>query len=221
MEIDNALLGIQKMLKLIFYREKSIRDALMEAFAEIYLNHSLSVEKTKNQDCPDSKNIHYMQVKNLSNMILKLNQGELICAEALIKELYAAQKFNQIHLQILWERYAKKYSKITDEDSRAALIIIGMLASAQPSLIRNESNLNNIISISLEPPHCHDHRFVADTCEVLLKSFKLPQIDLMEKFFKLPPDHLLFIRLRSIIADSISDIDSKYWLRMASSCIKV
>ncbi|KAH9529690.1 Ncapd2p [Dermatophagoides farinae] len=221
MEIDNAMFGIQKMLKLIFNREKSIRDALMEAFTEIYLNHSPNEEKTRKEDLPDIKSIHYMEVKHLSNMILKLNQGELICAEAVIKELYVAQKFNQIHLQILWERYAKKYSKITDEDSRAALIIIGMLASAQPSLIRNESNLNNIISISLEPPHCYDHRFVADTCEVLMKTFKMPQTELMERFFKLPPDHLLFIRLRSIMAESITNIDSKYWLRMSSTVIKV
>ncbi|XP_027201772.2 CAP-D2 condensin subunit [Dermatophagoides pteronyssinus] len=227
MEIDNALFGIQQMLKLIFSREKPVRDALMEAFGEIYLNQSADnggaekLTKNQQQDCPANKALHYLEVKNLSNMILKLNQGELICAEAIIKELYAAQKFNQIHLQILWERYAKKYSRITDDDSRAALIIIGMLASAQPSLIRNESNLNNIISISLEPPHCLDHRFVSDTCEVLLKAFRLPQIDLMERFFKLPTDHLLFMRLRSIIADSITEIDSKYWLRMSSVIIKV
>lgn len=223
MEIENAIVGIQKMLKLIFTKEKAVKEALLEAFVEIYLKDSKSeTEVDDNEDAPGNhkKSLAAIEIRNLSNMILKLNQGELICAETLIQQLYEAKKFDQIHLRVLWERYAMKLANTSPEESRAALIIIGMIASAEPTLVRNDTNMNNIITVSLEERK-DDYRLVADTCNVLLKTFKIPATESMEQFYKLQPDNVLFQKLKNILTNSITNTSNSYWYLMASSIIKV
>lgn len=225
MEIENSVIGVQKMLKLIFTKEKTIKDALLDAFIGIYLKDLSEENENDEEDVEDEtgnkkKSIAAQEVRNMSNMILRLDQGELISAEKLIKDLYASKKFDQIHLRILWERYAMKLANTSLEESRAALLLIGMIADAEPSLIRNETNLNNIISISLENRK-DDYRLVADSCMVLLKAFKLPSTELMEHFFKLQPDHILFQRLKTILIDSINGVENNYWYQMASSILTV
>lgn len=211
MEIENASDAIPKMLKLIFTKENSIKEALLEAFTEIYLNYGAVATSIQVQA--------RLEMEHLTKMILKLNQGELICAEVLIQELNKAKKINTKHIDILWEKYLEKNSRHL-EDNRAALTILGMLAVTKPDMILNEENLANIINISLEL-YCQNLRLVADTCEVLLKSIHLPQTENMELFYKLPPTHLLFQRLRIIMVQSISNIENKYWIRMCSKVIKL
>ncbi|KAF7493439.1 Condensin complex subunit 1 [Sarcoptes scabiei] len=216
MEIDNAECGLQKMLKLIFNKEKTIQEALLRAFTEIYLNFP----EIDDPNQYDQNHFYHLQIRHLSNMIAKLNQGELVCVERLIRELFQAKKFNQIHVRILWERYAMKYSNLNEDDSRIALVIIGMLAFAQPELIREPKNLNNIIVVSFQQLRHNDH-LVADTCDVILKSFQLPQTDKMEYFFKLPNDHNLFQHLHQIMVDKIIDNKTKYWNLISQRTVKI
>lgn len=209
MEIENVSATIPKMLKLILTKENSVIETLIDAFTEIYLNYG-GVANEKETQC-------ILEIEHLSKMILKLNQGELICAELLLQKLYQTKKISSMHINILWEKYLTKNSRL--EDNRAALIILGMLAPIEPSLILDEKNLTKIINTSLEQ-YCQDLRLVADTCEVLLKSIQLPQVEKMELFYKLPQNHLLFQRLRIIMVKSIANIENKYWIRMCSKIIK-
>ena len=234
LDLSNAVIGIQKMLRLIFTKEKSIKEKLLGSFVEIYLNEYNETQQSNNQEndlegendednIPNvelSKSTAFKEIRNFSNMILQLNQGELICAEALVQELYKINRFTLLHQQVLWERYAMKLSKTSEEDARAALIIIGMLVSAKPELIQNSNALDNLISISLID-RCNDLRLVADTCDVLIRSYKLPTTENCDLFYKLPDQHLLFSRLQIILEDSISALENPYWNRMAAGIVKV
>ncbi|KAH9397082.1 Ncapd2p [Tyrophagus putrescentiae] len=224
LQLDKAIIGMQQMLKLIFSNEKTIKEKLVEAFKEIYLNEAddrlrggRGAEEEEEAAASDeedgdggggqqrSKVIALREVRNLSRLLLTLNQGELLCAEALIRQLYLeGNTFKAMHLQVLWERYSLKLRRTTQEESRAALMLIGMLASARPSLVHNENNLSTLVRVSLEEPRCRDYHLVANTCDVLLCTFTMPSIEGGERWLKLPNDHPLFTRLVAILVDSLA-----------------
>lgn len=232
LDLPDAIVGVKYMLKLIFTKEKAIKLRLMDAFIEIYLTETVINDENEvysenengmQQEVVQSVNLRktaFLEIRNFSNMILGLNQGELICAEALVQEIYLTKKFTQSHIQVLWERYALKIKPTNSEESRAALIIIGMLASAHPDLIQNEKSLDNLIKISFED-RCNDFRLVADTCDILIRAYHLPSADTCQLFFKLQPNHPLFERLQIIMIDSLKNIEDKYCYPMIASIIKV
>lgn len=248
LQLDKGLIGVQQMLKLIFSNEKMVKEKLVEAFKEIYLNEvderlpgsagaaddadldpENGAEAVEQQQQPASKVTAIREVRNLSKLLLTLNQGEMLCAEALIKQLYLEGKtFKPMHQQVLWERYAMKLPGTGKEESRAALVLIGMLASAAPSLVHNEANLGTLVRVSLEEPRCTDYRLVGDTCDVLLRSFTLPSVEAGEHFLRLPNEHPLFSRLKAILVGSFGvgegtagSEESKYWHQMAAHSVKV
>lgn len=72
-----------------------------------------------------------------------------------------------INVQVLWEKYSMKYPATSPVDSRAALMILTMIAQAEPNIVTN--NLDVLMKIGLGPRAKDDLLLVRDTCRMLLK----------------------------------------------------
>jgi len=69
--------------------------------------------------------------------------------------------------QILWEKFCLKYPDTSPIDSRTALMIITMIAQAEPNIITD--NLDILVKIGLGPRAKDDLLLARDTCRMLLK----------------------------------------------------
>jgi condensin complex subunit 1 len=215
--VQDAITGVRKLILLVWSQEKSIKDSAISAYKRIYLDFenegrlSEASEKVK----------AFSVVKSLSELVMGATLGELISIEQLLKELMNSNEIQQIHIQVLWERFALKLSNTTLEESRAAIQLIGMLATSNPELIRSENNLNAIITIGLGDRGREDSRLVSEVCVALGKAFRLPKAESCELFYRLPKDHQLFKSLSSLLINGLNNINDNYFNVMCDEIIKV
>ena len=146
--VKDAIYGVRKLILLIWSQEKSIRDSAITAYKRIYLDTESEDRFSDSSDKMSRQKANAI-IKSLSELVMGAALGELISVEQLLKELMDSKDINTTHIQILWERFAMKLSNTTPEESRAAIQLIGMLASSNPDLIRSETNLSAIIETAL------------------------------------------------------------------------
>lgn len=123
---------------------------------------------------------------NFSSLTIKASLGELTSLEELLAEMTKKQLIESSVIQVLWEifgtfdlstklilsvamRYGKT-SKKTPLQSRGALIILSMIGSADPEVIRNKINL--LVQVGLGPRWKEDEYLARYTCVALQKLAK-------------------------------------------------
>lgn len=70
-------------------------------------------------------------------------------------------------MQILWEKFSMKYPATSPVDSRAALMILTMIAQAETNIVID--NLDVLVKMGLGPRAKEDLLLARDTCRMLLK----------------------------------------------------
>lgn len=70
-------------------------------------------------------------------------------------------------MQVLWEKFSMKYPDTSPINSRTALMILTMIAQAEPKIVID--NVNMLVEIGLGPRAKDDLLFARDTCRMLLK----------------------------------------------------
>ena len=146
--MEGAAAGIRKMLALIWSKEDSIRGALMSAYQRLYLEHGR----------PE------IVAKNLVQLTEGCNLGELTSLEELINELKKTNAISNSVIKTLWSMFAMK-GNATREQSVRALIILGMVARADPSIVKSHSG--QLIGIGLGERGQVDMELVRHTCKAL------------------------------------------------------
>lgn len=209
--VENAIIGIKKMIVLVLSKEKSIKDLVVSAYERIYLD-TTEIESEN----PNNKALTI--VKKLCDLVKQANTGVLVSLEELLKEFKANDKIGNNHIKMMFDLYSQKYPGTTTEDSIAAVQLIGMLASYTPELARD--NLEPLINVGLGDRGLNNSRLACETCVAIGKCFKRPTVENCEMFFKLAKDDLLFTKISQLLFATFIN-SSSHWIMMSAECIKV
>ncbi|KAJ8570427.1 hypothetical protein K7X08_037399 [Anisodus acutangulus] len=127
-QIDGSEACLRKMLPLVFSQDKAIYEAVENAFITIYVRKN--PEET---------------AKNLLNLAIDSNIGDLASLEFLIGALMSKGDLTSSTLSALWDFFCFNIAGTTAEQSRGALSILCMAAKTSNSIL--SSHLQDIIDI--------------------------------------------------------------------------
>ena len=118
----------------------------------------------------------------------------------------------------MWQMFTNVMPDTTTEQSRAALILLGMVGNVEPSVIM--SNINVLVEHGLET---RDMKFAHDTCVALQRisssSSKSQPTDIGP--CRLDPDHKLFVKLENLLINGIGNKKDDQYVAMAQQAIMV
>jgi len=123
--------GIRKMLSLVLYAEKTIKDAVVSAYKRLYLTNNSNSLSTAKQ-------------------LIKLVQDLTICErdalEELIGEFASSGELDNSIIQILWEIFADK-DALHSQNRLNALILLGMIIKKVPE--KGRANITVLVEYGL------------------------------------------------------------------------
>ena len=209
--VQGSLIGIRKMITLVFSMDKAIRDAVLEAYKKLYLT-SPSLEALSSRQKAVSV------VKNLMELVEGASIGELTSLEELLTLLMGSAEIGSEHIKVLFEKYARKYPLTTEVEARTACQLIAMLATSNRKIITD--NLDTLIQVGLIDHH-QDSQLVQHTLSALQRSAtKEPKVEDKTVSFRLSKNHKLFERIHSILVEGISNLGDDFFLPMANEAVK-
>ncbi|KAK6124859.1 hypothetical protein DH2020_041393 [Rehmannia glutinosa] len=127
-QIDESEACLRKMLPLVFSQDKSIYEAVENAFITIYLRKN-PVETAK----------------NLLNLAMDSNIGDLAALEFILGALVSKGEITASMLSALWDFFCFNISGTTAQQSRGALSVLCMAAKSSPTIL--SSHLQDIVDI--------------------------------------------------------------------------
>nr|CAD7454352.1 unnamed protein product [Timema tahoe] len=110
--------------------------------------------------------------------------------------------------EVMWERFAMKLPDTTETDSRAGLVLLGMVASAEVQTVNSNKAVLNTIGL-----RSGDFALVKSTCEVLLK--------LAVTKVRLAPDDDIVSSLKKILIEGFSNFSQDYYIPVCFQAIDV
>nr|CAD7196369.1 unnamed protein product [Timema douglasi] len=226
--LSDASMGVRHMLALVWSQEQNIKDAVAGAYNTLYL----TVENTNPRY--SWLNLYWRQlsslfcsklgagrvliyclwvralmvVKNLSDLLITLTIGQKDALEQLMKQWVKAGSIDLLCIQVMWERFAMKLPDTTETDSRAGLVLLGMVASAEVQTVNSNKAVLNTIGLG-----SGDFALIKSTCEVLLK--------LVVTKVRLAPDDDIVSSLKKILIEGFSNFSQDYYIPVCFQAIDV
>ena len=155
-DVLDAMEGVRRMLSLVWSTEADVKKAVISAYKQLYMTMEGSSKKNAVQ-----------VVSNLTALILCSNQGELASLEELVSLCVQSGDLPKPCIQVMWERFSMAVPETSEEESRAALFLLSMAASAEVQIV--SSNVNVLVSVGLGDRGLADFRLAHLTCTALLK----------------------------------------------------
>ena len=213
----NAMIGVRKMLTLIFSREQDIKKAVVGAYKRLYIEHT------------SPKQI----VKNLIALIEGASVGEIASLEELVLMLVESKDIGKECFQLLWQYFTMAGASTTEEEARAAVVVLGMVANTQPTIIT--SNLCLLVNTGLQQGATRqtalgnenggqttNFRLVHDTCVALSKVANIKQAKEKEQQpLKFEAGHDIFIHLEAILIQGIWNFKDPFFIPMSHKALMV
>ncbi|KAJ7379614.1 meiotic chromosome condensation [Desmophyllum pertusum] len=209
--LQSAIIGVRRMLVLIWSRDTAVRDAVVEAYKGLYLDPVAQNARAKTA----------LIVKNLIALTRGASIGDLTSLEELMSELMKGKLIPTAVIKLLWEKFTMKVPQTTPEESRIALVLLGMLAGAEMDVVR--TNIDVLVSTGLGPRAEDDFLLARDTCVALLKlgkTHKKPGCS-AEEPFRFASSHVIFERLTGILVSGVRKLDNPEWSPMMEQALNV
>uniref|UniRef100_A0A8D2NK63 Condensin complex subunit 1 n=1 Tax=Zosterops lateralis melanops TaxID=1220523 RepID=A0A8D2NK63_ZOSLA len=205
--VPQALLGVRRMLPLIWSKEPGIKEAVLNAYRQLYLSPSEDSERAKAQAL----------VHSLSLIMVDASLGTIQCLEEIISEFVQKDEIKPAVTQLLWERFTEK-SPCSPLERRAAVMLLGMMARGKPEIIG--SNLDILVTMGLSEKACEDYRLPQEVCNVISKlaSNPKPALEKNSAPFRLPQDHMLFGCLSETVSKGFAQ-PSSHWIPFMESAV--
>jgi len=205
-----AMVGVRQMLNLVWSREATVREAVVAAYKKLYIDCGKKDQGTRAQSI----------VSNFVALVNGATIGELASLEELIFMLVTSGDIDCDCFQVLWQQFTKTgpSANLTDEDSRSALVLLGMIASSEPAVIT--SNMSLLIRTALTERGAKDFQLVHDACVALAKVASLKKKP-DELPVKLDAHHELFVSLKKIVVDGIANDNSDFYVPMCQKALTV
>ncbi|KAH6934357.1 hypothetical protein HPB50_023376 [Hyalomma asiaticum] len=197
--IKGAILGIRKMLPLVWSREPSIREAVANSYRDVYFNQPAANAKTRARNIADG----------LSELVNVVTTSELICLEQLVTELVKSGDISSTVLRFLWDRYTMEQPDTMREECLAATQLLSMVASADSNMVTK--NLELLISVGLGERGKADLDFCRHTLSIIQKmggtvsAAKAP----LQRFEN---SDKMFVRLQDILLETFCDTSISIWI---------
>jgi condensin complex subunit 1 len=204
--IDEALLGFKRMILLVSVTEKSIKDTILAAYRKIFFN-------------PDLKDARI--VANLLNFIQSASIAECLSLEILIGQFVANGDFTKSMERELFATFTKKRPNTTNEESIAAIQLIGMLAATQPEIVHH--NLQVCVQYGLAVVNYDEQecRLARETCIAIKKSLPKKIEDRQKRPLRLARDDELFVKLENILVESLHHMGFEHWFSFCDEALKI
>ncbi|NWW01229.1 CND1 protein, partial [Oreocharis arfaki] len=206
-DVPQALLGVRRMLPLIWSKEPGIKEAVLNAYRQLYLSPSEDSERAKAQSL----------VHSLSLIMVDASLGTIQCLEEIISEFVQKDEIRPAVTQLLWERFTEK-SPCSALERRAAVMLLGMMARGKPEIIG--SNLDILVTVGLSEKACEDYRLPQEVCNVISKlaSNPKPALEKNSGPFRLPQNHMLFSCLSETVSKGFAQ-PSSHWIPFMEAAV--
>uniref|UniRef100_A0A803W583 Condensin complex subunit 1 n=1 Tax=Ficedula albicollis TaxID=59894 RepID=A0A803W583_FICAL len=205
--VPQALLGVRRMLPLIWSKEPGIKEAVLNAYRQLYLSPSEDSERAKAQAL----------VHSLSLIMVDASLGTIQCLEEIISEFVQKDEIKPAVTQLLWEQFTEK-SPCSSLERRAAVMLLGMMARGKPEIIG--SNLDILVTTGLSEKACEDYRLPQEVCNVISKlaSNPKPALEKNSAPFRLLQNHMLFGCLSETVSKGFAQ-PSSHWIPFMEAAV--
>lgn len=203
-KIETARTGIRRMLRLIWTKGnsdegKGVQTHLIDCYRGLFFG------------APDSFNendaANYI-ARNMISLTFGATPAELTSLEQLLSTMVKAEHISSLVISKLWQVYGVQKQEISKTQRRGAIIVLGMLAMAEPNIVLKE--MGTMLRIGLGSLGRTDLGLAKYTC-IALRRINPTQRQAKEastSFQKFSNDHAVLIQLSGII-EIVSD--SKEW----------
>ncbi|KAL1311517.1 hypothetical protein AAFC00_001639 [Neodothiora populina] len=211
--IETARLGIRRMLRLIWTKGysdegKGVQTHLIECYKGLFF------------DAPDgfsANDAANYVARNMISLTFGATSAELTSLEQLLSTMMQMRFVNELVIQKLWQVYGVQRKEISKNQRRGAIIVLGMLALADPEIIVKEMEV--CLHIGLGAYGRRDLGLARYTCIALMRmNAQKPTkgVAAVPKSTRLPNDHAVLQKLAAM-ADVKSS--SKEWYGLVEQVI--
>ncbi|XP_075071952.1 condensin complex subunit 1 [Mixophyes fleayi] len=207
--VPQAVIGVRRMLPLIWSKEPGVRDAVVGAYRQLYLTSTPDSDRVKAQNL----------VRNLSLLMVDSSAGTIQCLEEIILEFVQKGEIRPSVMQLLWEKFTHK-SPCSDLERRAAIMLLGMMSRGQPEIVL--SNLETLVTVGLGPDVQKDYQVAQEVCTCILKitDGQKPSLGKKSAPYRLPRDHCLFQNLTEAVVGGITQ-QNMHWLPFKETAVRL
>ncbi|XP_025138870.1 condensin complex subunit 1 isoform X3 [Bubalus bubalis] len=186
--VPQALFGVRRMLPLIWSKEPGVRDAVLNAYRQLYLKPKGDSARAKAQTL----------IHNLSLLLVDASVGTIQCLEEIICEFVQKDELSPAVTQVLWERATEKVP-CSPLERCSSVMLLGMMARGKPEIVG--SNLDTLVNIGLDEKLPPDYRLAQQVCHAIanISDRRKPSMGERHPPFRLPQEHRLFERLREMV----------------------
>ncbi|XP_045151938.1 condensin complex subunit 1 [Echinops telfairi] len=186
--VPQALLGVRRMLPLIWSKEPGVREAVLNAYRQLYLH-------PKGDSARASARVF---IQSVSLLLVDASIGTVQCLEEIVCEFVQKDELKPSVTQLLWERAAEK-TPCSPLERCCSVTLLGMMARGNPDIVK--SNLDTLVSIGLEEKVPQDYQLAQQVCYAIanISDRRKPSLGKRHPPFRLPPEHKLFERLGAMV----------------------
>ena len=210
--LETAKSGIRRMLRLIWTKGnsdegKGVQTHLLECYKGLFF------DAPGNFSPNDAAN--YV-ARNMISLTFGASPAELTSLEQLLATMMKEKAINELVMQKLWQVYGVQKKEISKQQRRGAIIVLGMLALADPEVVVKE--METCLRIGLGTIGRRDLVLARYTCIALMRmTNNKPSKGVAGKAStRLPNEHAVLIKLANLM-DVQSD--SKDWYGLAEQAI--
>lgn len=210
--IEQNKVGIRRMLRLIWTKGnsdegKGVQTHLIECYRRLFF------------EAPDSFSsndaANYI-ARNMISLTFGATSAELTSLEQLLATMMKGGIIPDVVVSKLWQVYGVQKREISKTQRRGAVIVLGMLATANPEIVVGE--IETMLRTGLGAHGRNDLQLAKYTCIALRRINPLGRNakDSTIKFSRLPNDHAVCVRLAAITE---VQSESKEWYGVAEQAI--
>ena len=210
--IETSRDGIRKMLHLIWTKGssdegKGVQTHLIECYKSIFFTAPDSFSHN------DAAN--YI-ARNMISLTFGASVAELTSLEQLLCTMMKENLVSELVIGKLWQVYGVQRKEISKSQRRGAILVLGMLAVADPQIVTQE--IETMLRIGLSTHGRSDFALAKYTCVALSRMMPMTRKakDQKASFARLPNDHAVLQRLAAIMRILSS---SKEWYGVAEQAI--
>ncbi|XP_076796698.1 condensin complex subunit 1 isoform X2 [Arvicanthis niloticus] len=194
--VPQALFGVRHMLPLIWSKEPGVREAVLNAYRQLYLNPKGDSARAKAQAL----------IQNLSLLLVDASVGTIQCLEEILCEFVQKDEIKPAVIQLLWERATEKVP-CSPLERCSSVMLLGMMARGKPEIVG--SNLDTLVRVGLDERFPQDYRLAQQVCLTIanISDRRKPSLGKRHPPFRLPQEHRLFERLQEMVTKGFAHPD--------------
>ncbi|CAK3900817.1 probable subunit of condensin complex [Lecanosticta acicola] len=211
-DLETARIGIRRMLRLIWTKGnsdegKGVQTHLIEAYKGLFFT------APGNFNANDAAN--YV-ARNMISLTFGSSPAELTSLEQLLATMMKEKFINDLVIQKLWQVYGVQKKEISKSQRRGAIIVLGMLALADPDIVVKE--METCLRIGLGGIGRRDLVLARYTCIALMRmtNSKPAKGTESKPSTRLTNDHVVLIRLASLLE---IESENRDWYGLAEQAI--